>query len=107
MGFFDGWDGGSVVSRKTSHHPKKSLSHKSSSHKSSKKSRSHSPERNRHSASTLEGLLGGGSASHRHTSSSRGSFFGLGNSSSKSFFGGLGSKYTTHSLSHLNDLKSS
>ncbi|KAK6865208.1 hypothetical protein PG990_005350 [Apiospora arundinis] len=85
MGFFDGWDGGSVVSRKTSHGSKKS-----SSHKSSKKSRSHSPERHRHSASTLEGLLGGGSSPKHHTTSSRGSFFGLGNSSSKSFFGGLG-----------------
>ncbi|KAK6842717.1 hypothetical protein PG987_003577 [Apiospora arundinis] len=84
MGFFDGWDGGSVVSRKTSHGSKKS-----SSHKSSKKSRSHSPERHRHSASTLEGLLGGGSSPKHHTTSSRGSFFGLGNSSSKSFFGGL------------------
>ncbi|KAK7924467.1 hypothetical protein PG985_006521 [Apiospora marii] len=95
MGFFDGWDGGSVVSRKTSHHPKKSSSHKSS--RSSKKSRSHSPERHRHSASTLEGLLGGGSSSsHRHTSSSRGSFFGLGNSSSKSFFGGLGSRSSSY-----------
>ncbi|KAK7969933.1 hypothetical protein PG996_001630 [Apiospora saccharicola] len=97
MGFFDGWDGGSVISHKTSHRPKKSSSHKSSkSSKSSKRSRSHSPPRHRHSASTLEGLLGGGSASHRHTSSSRGSFFGLGNSSSKSFFGGLGSRSSSY-----------
>ncbi|KAK8050343.1 hypothetical protein PG994_012073 [Apiospora phragmitis] len=90
MGFFDGWDGGSVVSRKTSHHSKKSSSHKS------KKSRSHSPVRHRHSTSTLEGLLGGGSPSHKHSSSSRGSFFNLGNSSSKSFFGGLGSRSSSY-----------
>ncbi|KAK8055234.1 hypothetical protein PG993_000461 [Apiospora rasikravindrae] len=60
MGFFDGWDGGSVVSHKTTHRTRKSASNKSSSSKS-KKSRSHSRERHRHSTSTFDGLLGGGS----------------------------------------------
>ncbi|KAK8088266.1 hypothetical protein PG997_003227 [Apiospora hydei] len=95
MGFFDGWDGGSVVSHKTTHRARKSASNKSSSSKS-KKSRSHSGERHRHSTSTFEGLLGGSSPSHKHSSSSRGSFFGLGNSSSKSFFGGLGSRSSSY-----------
>ncbi|KAI1333023.1 hypothetical protein F5Y16DRAFT_354599 [Xylariaceae sp. FL0255] len=82
MGFWDGWDGASVISRK---------SHKSSSHKHRKqsKSRSRSPSRHNkhHSHSGLGGLFGGDSHYSKHNAS-RGSFFNLGhNNSTRSFFG--------------------
>ncbi|TGJ84187.1 hypothetical protein E0Z10_g4578 [Xylaria hypoxylon] len=85
MGFFDSWgDGGSVVSRK-SHKSHKSSSHKHKREKS--RSRSHSRERRskRHSSSGggLGDLLGDDYSKHN---ASRGSFFNLGNSSTRSFF---------------------
>ncbi|KAJ8120815.1 hypothetical protein ONZ43_g2576 [Nemania bipapillata] len=85
MGFFDGWgDNASVVSRK-SHKSHKSSSHKHKRDKS--RSRSHSQERRskRHSSSGLGGLFGEESNYAKHNAS-RGSFFNLGNSSTRSFF---------------------
>ncbi|KAI1266028.1 hypothetical protein F5Y18DRAFT_384341 [Xylariaceae sp. FL1019] len=88
MGFWDGWgDGASVASRK---------SHKSSSHKSShkhKRSKSHSRSpspsnkhrKHGHSSSGLGGLFGNDSHYSKHNAS-RGSFFNMGNGSTKSFF---------------------
>ncbi|KAI1433655.1 hypothetical protein GGR50DRAFT_478799 [Xylaria sp. CBS 124048] len=81
MGLFNSWsDGASVVSRK---------SHKSHKHhkRDSSRSRSHSRERHskrHHSAPGLEGLFDDGHYSKHNTS--RGSFFGLGNGSSRSIF---------------------
>ncbi|KAF7519963.1 hypothetical protein G7054_g12911 [Neopestalotiopsis clavispora] len=88
MGFFDGWDGASVISGKSSrkhHHHKSSSSHKH------KRSRSRSRSRHRHSKSANH--LGDFFGFDQHSShynkhnASRGSFFNLGNSSSRSFFG--------------------
>ncbi|KAH9902096.1 hypothetical protein F4778DRAFT_781340 [Xylariomycetidae sp. FL2044] len=88
MGFWDSWDGGSVISRKPSHHhhKKSSSSHK---HRKRSKSRSRSRSRVRHSytaPSGLGGLFGADSHYQKHNAS-RGSFFNLGNSSTRSFFG--------------------
>ncbi|KAH8675925.1 hypothetical protein BX600DRAFT_189793 [Xylariales sp. PMI_506] len=85
MGFFDSWDGASVISRK---------SHKSKSSKHHKRSKSRSTSRHRtKSASNLGEMFGLDSHYHKHNSS-RGSFFNLGNSSSRSFFGiGRSSSY--------------
>ncbi|KAF3016827.1 hypothetical protein E8E14_010813 [Neopestalotiopsis sp. 37M] len=95
MGFFDGWDGASVISGKSSrkhHHHKSSSSHKH------KRSRSRSRSRHRHSKSANH--LGDFFGFDQHSShynkhnASRGSFFNLGNSSSRSFFGlGRSSSY--------------
>ncbi|KAI0391118.1 hypothetical protein F5Y17DRAFT_24210 [Xylariaceae sp. FL0594] len=84
MGFFDGWgDNASVVSRK-SHR-----SHRSSKHHKRDKSQSRSRSRDRHgkhhSTSGLGGLLGNDGHYSKHNAS-RGSFFNLGNSSTRSFF---------------------
>ena len=86
MGFFDSWgDNASVVSRK-SH-----KTHKTSSHKHKRdKSRSRSQSRERHSkrhasGGGLGGLFGDDSNYAKHNAS-RGSFFNLGNSSTRSFF---------------------
>ncbi|KAI0100359.1 hypothetical protein GGR51DRAFT_532664 [Nemania sp. FL0031] len=84
MGFFDGWgDNVSVISRK-SHKSHKSSSHKHKRDKS--RSRSHSQERHskRHSSSGIGGLFGDEGNYSKHNSS-RGSFFNLGNSSTRSF----------------------
>ncbi|KAI1819063.1 hypothetical protein F4861DRAFT_189252 [Xylaria intraflava] len=81
MGFFDSWDGASVISRK---------SHKSHKHhkRSRSPSRSRSRERHstrRHSASGLDALLGDDGHYSKHNAS-RGSLFNLGNNSTRSFF---------------------
>ncbi|KAI1341445.1 hypothetical protein F5Y15DRAFT_356681 [Xylariaceae sp. FL0016] len=90
MGFFDGWDGGSVISRKSSHGHHKSSSHKH--HRNKSRSRSRSRHAKRHSTG-LGSVFGGDSHYHKHNSS-RGSFFNLGNNSTKSFFGlGRSSSY--------------
>ncbi|KAI0974599.1 hypothetical protein F4678DRAFT_423290 [Xylaria arbuscula] len=86
MGFFDSWgDGASVISRKSSHKSHKSSSHKHKRDKS--RSRSHSRERrSKHrSSSGLDGLFGDDSNYAKHNTS-RGSFFNLGNNSTRSFF---------------------
>ncbi|CAJ2501328.1 Uu.00g041810.m01.CDS01 [Anthostomella pinea] len=89
MGFFDGWDGGSVISQKSHKHHKSSSSHKQ--HR--KRSRSRSRSKHRHSSShpqsggSLSGIFGADSNYQKHNSS-RNSFFGLGNNNStRSFFG--------------------
>ncbi|KAI1640007.1 hypothetical protein F4809DRAFT_556132 [Biscogniauxia mediterranea] len=86
MGFWDGLDSASVISRKSSH----SRGHRSSSslHKS-KKSRSRSPTRpSKHHHRTSSGLDSIWEAESRASSprDSAASFFNLGNSSSRSFF---------------------
>ncbi|KAI0482277.1 hypothetical protein GGR56DRAFT_178843 [Xylariaceae sp. FL0804] len=94
MGFFDGWDGGSVISHKSSHR-KSSSSHKHRRDKSRSRSRSRhgSSKHHNHSHSGLGGLFGEDSHYDRHNSS-RASFFNLGNHSSRSFFGlGRSSSY--------------
>ncbi|KAK7741373.1 hypothetical protein SLS63_000927 [Diaporthe eres] len=93
MGFLDGWDSASVISRK-SHHSKH---HGSSSKRRSKsgsvflrpKSRSRSRSRSPGARSIAASIFGGDDDRHRHSrhESNRGSFFGLPNSSTKSFFG--------------------
>ena len=87
MGLFD-WDGGSVISKR-SHHSHKS--HKSHDHKHhhKHKSRSRSRDRGRHSSSGLGAIFGVGDDGHHkhHHNASRGSFFGLPNVSTRSFFG--------------------
>ncbi|KAK9417804.1 hypothetical protein SUNI508_01561 [Seiridium unicorne] len=92
MGFFDGWDGASVVSGKSSR-----KHHKSSSSHKHKRSKSRSRSRHRHSKSTtnLGDFFGLDSGSHYNKhNASRGSFFNMGNSSSRSFFGlGRSSSY--------------
>ncbi|KAI0401842.1 hypothetical protein F4802DRAFT_578603 [Xylaria palmicola] len=83
MGFFDSWgDGASVISRK-SH-----KSHKSSSHKHHKrdKSRSRSASRERRSKRHSSSGLFGDDSNYAKHNESRGSFFNLGNSSTRSFF---------------------
>ncbi|KAJ9142173.1 hypothetical protein NKR23_g7407 [Pleurostoma richardsiae] len=91
MGFFD-WDGGSVISRRSSHHSKHSSSKHKHHHKSSRsKSRSRSRSRTRHasgaSAAGIAASIFGGDSSHHKHNSSRGSFFSLPNASRSSFFG--------------------
>ncbi|KAI1110807.1 hypothetical protein F5Y14DRAFT_338800 [Nemania sp. NC0429] len=88
MGFLDGWDSASVISRK-SH-----KSHRSSSHKHHKRdkshSRSHSGERrskHHHSSSEAGGGLFGDESNYAKHNASRGSFFNLANGSTRSFFG--------------------
>ncbi|KAI0596485.1 hypothetical protein F4775DRAFT_313884 [Biscogniauxia sp. FL1348] len=86
MGFWDGLDSASVISRKSSH----SRGHRSSSslHKS-KKSRSRSPTRHsKHHHRTSSGLDSIWEAESRASSprDSAASFFNLGNGSSRSFF---------------------
>ncbi|KAI1491895.1 hypothetical protein F5X96DRAFT_442161 [Biscogniauxia mediterranea] len=89
MGFWDGLDSASVISRKSSH----SRGHRSSSslHKS-KKSRSRSPTRHfKHHHRNSSGLDSIWEAESRASSprsprDSAASFFNLGNSSSRSFF---------------------
>lgn len=93
MGFFDGWDSASVISRK-SHHSKH---HGSSSKRRSKsgsvflrpKSRSRSRSRSPGARSIAASIFGGDDDRHRHSrhESNRGSFFGLPNASTRSFFG--------------------
>lgn len=87
MGFFDGWnDTSSVVSRKS--HKSHKSSHKR--HKREKLSRSRSRSKERRSSKRspspgLESLLGEDS-NYAQNNASRGSFFGLGNGSTRSFF---------------------
>ncbi|KAI1852244.1 hypothetical protein JX265_006293 [Neoarthrinium moseri] len=93
MGFFDSWDGASVISRKSSH-----KHHKSSSHKHHhKRSKSRSTSRHRHSKSNpnLADFFGMDSGHYNKHNASKGSFFNLGhNSSTRSFFGlGRSSSY--------------
>lgn len=103
MGFFDSWDGASVVSSSSKHHK----SHKSSSsHKSSRKrskSRSHSRDRKHRSSgnASVVGNFFNGSGSHygKHNSS-KASFFNLGNNSSRSLFGGMGMSRSRFTYSH-------
>lgn len=89
MGFFDGWnDTSSVVSRKS--HKSHKSSHKRHKREKSSRSRSRSRERRsskhqRSSSPGLEGLLGE-DGNYAQNNASRGSFFGLGNSSTRSFF---------------------
>ncbi|KAI7780312.1 hypothetical protein LA080_016160 [Diaporthe eres] len=93
MGFLDGWDSASVISRK-SHHSKH---HGSSSKRRSKsgsvflrpKSRSRSRSRSPGARSIAASIFGGDDDRHRHSrhESNRGSFSGLPNASTKSFFG--------------------
>lgn len=91
MGFLDSWadryDGASVVSRK-SH-----KSHRSSSHKHHKRDKSHSRSDSRehrgkrhHSSSEAGGIFGEDGNYAKHNAS-RGSFFSMGNGSTRSFFG--------------------
>lgn len=102
MGFFDSWgnDGASVVSRKSHRSHKSSSSHKHKRDKS--QSRSHSRERRhkRHSSSGLAGLLGEDSNYSKHNAS-RGSFFNLGNSSTRSFFSMGGKPPFSHHFTRL------
>lgn len=94
MGFLDGWDSASVISRK-SHHSSKH--HGSSSKRRSKsgvflrpKSRSRSRSRSPGARSIAASIFGGDDDRHRHSrhESNRGSsFFGLPNASTRSFFG--------------------
>lgn len=91
MGFFDGWDGASVISGKSSR-----KHHKSSSSHKHKRSRSHSRHRHSKSTGNLGEVFGLGNDSHYHKhNASRGSFFNLGNSSSRSFFG-LGGRSSSY-----------
>ncbi|KAF2972975.1 hypothetical protein GQX73_g647 [Xylaria multiplex] len=84
MGFFDSWgDGASVVSRK-SHKSHRSSSHKHKRDKSRSRSQSRERRSKRHSSSGGLGDLFGEEYSKQNAS--RGSFFGLGNSSSRSLF---------------------
>ncbi|KAI1498739.1 hypothetical protein F5X99DRAFT_392521 [Biscogniauxia marginata] len=84
MGFWDGWDGASVISRKSSH----SRGHKSSSSHKSKRPRSRSPSRQskHHHRTSSGGLDSIWEAESRASSPKGSSFFNLGNSSSRSFF---------------------
>ncbi|KAG8165414.1 hypothetical protein KVR01_005689 [Diaporthe batatas] len=99
MGFMDGWDSQSVISRK-SHHSSKH--HGSSSKRRSKsgsvflrpKSKSRSRSRSRSRArspgarSIAASIFGGDDDRHRHSRhDNRSSFFGLPNVSTRSFFG--------------------
>ncbi|TPX16988.1 uncharacterized protein E0L32_003550 [Thyridium curvatum] len=92
MGFFDNWDGSSVISRKSSHghHHSSSGKHRKSSshhHKSSRSERSRSRDRSRDRGG-LGSIFGTGGDSHYHKhNSSKASFFSLPNVSSRSFFG--------------------
>ncbi|KAI0139672.1 hypothetical protein LQW54_011089 [Pestalotiopsis sp. IQ-011] len=94
MGFFDGWDGASVVSGKSSR-----KHHKSSSSHKHKRSRSRSRSRHRHHSKSTPNLgdffgFDQHSSHYNKHNASRGSFFNLGNSSSRSFFGlGRSSSY--------------
>lgn len=104
MGFFDSWDGASVVSSSSKHH--KSHHKSSSSHKSSRKrskSRSHSRDRKHRSSgnASVVGNFFNGSGSHygKHNSS-KASFFNLGNNSSRSLFGGMGMSRSRFTYSH-------
>ncbi|KAH7027460.1 uncharacterized protein B0I36DRAFT_350987 [Microdochium trichocladiopsis] len=102
MGFFDGWDGASVISsssKHTKHHKSSSSSHKSSRKRSKSRSRSRDRKhRSSGSASVIGNFLAGSGSSHYNKhNSSKASFFNLGNNSSRSLFGGLGM-----SLTHLN-----
>ncbi|KXJ91505.1 hypothetical protein Micbo1qcDRAFT_195579 [Microdochium bolleyi] len=96
MGFFDGWDGASVISSSSTKHSKHHKS--SSSHKSTRKrSRSRSRDRKHRSSGSASvignflagGGVGGGGNYSKHNAS-KSSFFNLGNNSSRSLFGGLG-----------------
>lgn len=87
MGFFDGWDGASVVSGKSSR-----KHHKSSSSHKHKRSRSRSRSRHRHHSKSTPNLgdffgFDQHSSHYNKHNASKGSFFNLGNSSSRSFFG--------------------
>ncbi|KAI3392570.1 hypothetical protein diail_5482 [Diaporthe ilicicola] len=94
MGFMDGWDSASVISRK-SHHSSKH--HSSSNKRRSKsgssllrpKSRSRSRSRSPGARSIAASFFGGDEDRHRHSrhESNRGSFFGLPNVSTRSIFG--------------------
>lgn len=97
MGFLDGWDSQSVISRK-SHHSSKHHHHGSSSKRRSKsgsvflrpKSRSRSRSRSRSpgARSIAASFFGGDDDRHRHSRhDNRSSFFGLPNVSTRSFFG--------------------
>ncbi|ORY60251.1 uncharacterized protein BCR38DRAFT_56737 [Pseudomassariella vexata] len=95
MGFWDSWDGASVVSGKTSS-SHKHKHHKSSSHKSRKRSKSRSPARSHYGHSTpadkiAADIFGSGNSHYSKHNSSRSSFFNLGNNnSSRSLFGNWG-----------------
>lgn len=89
MGLFD--DAASVISRKSSH----SKGHHSSSHKrrsthSTRSHRSRSRTRSPGARSIAASLFGGDDHHHGRHHSSRASFFGLPNVSTRSFFGGAG-----------------
>ncbi|KAI0555133.1 hypothetical protein F4679DRAFT_152897 [Xylaria curta] len=86
MGFFDSWgDNASVVSRK-SHKTHKSSSHKHKRDKSRSRSQSRERHSKRHASGGGLGALFGDDSNYAKHNASRGSFFNLGNSSTRSFF---------------------
>lgn len=111
MGFLDSWDSQSVISRK-SHHSSKH--HGSSSKRHSKsggglfvrpkprsRSRSRARSKSPGARSIAASFFGADGDRHRHSrhESNRGSFFGLPNASTRSFFGmGMSPAPTPHLL---------
>lgn len=93
MGFFDAWDGASVISSPSTRHSKH---HKSSSHKSTRKRSRSRDSKHRTSggsgASIVGGVLGAG-GNYSKNSASKSSFFNLGNNSSRSLFSGQGMSF--------------
>ncbi|KAI1408741.1 hypothetical protein F5Y13DRAFT_171670 [Hypoxylon sp. FL1857] len=82
MGFFDTWDGESVVSSSTRR--SRSGHHKTS--KSRDSSRSHRSSKRHSGLGSFFGTDGGSSSHYHKNNSSRSSFFNLGNGSTRSFF---------------------